>query len=196
MESPELARQVIDFMDEGVLPTVACRVIDDNGKLRWLVEVNGERAEYDRNPNSTWLQRLTARIVQMPPVHEQLEKSTDRYCAQAGRYLCRGIAVLPAGKRGPGRVLGQTHLDVMWAAPGFPRRSLAGKVPMKLLRVENLNAAVGSSQQTGRLEAAKMVVDGCARAVCQQRARGSSVEPETILAFIARRCAIENQPPE
>jgi hypothetical protein len=128
-------------MDDGVLPTVACRVIDHNGKLRWLAEVDGERAKYDRDPNSTWLQRLTARIVQMLPVHEQSEKSTDRGCARAGRYLRRGPAALPAGKSGTGRVRGQTLLDVMWAAPGFHRRSLAGNVPMKLLRVENLNEA-------------------------------------------------------
>jgi len=73
VESAELARQVIDYMDEGVAPRNAYHVIvDDDGDLRWVVQVDGERVDYDKDPNSTWWQRAAARVVQLLPVEEQL----------------------------------------------------------------------------------------------------------------------------
>jgi len=73
VESPELARQVIDYMDAGVSPDTAYRVIlDDNGRLRWIVELDGERIDYDKDPNSTWWQRFVASVVQILPLEEHL----------------------------------------------------------------------------------------------------------------------------
>jgi cardiolipin synthase C len=73
VESPELARQVIEYMDSGVSPQTAYHVVlDDDGRLRWIVEIDGERIDYDKDPNSTWWQRFVAGIVQILPIEEQL----------------------------------------------------------------------------------------------------------------------------
>jgi putative cardiolipin synthase len=73
VESPELAQQVIDYMDAGVSPENAYRVIvDDDGDLRWIVEIDGQRVDYDKDPMSTWWQRAVAKVVQWLPIEEQL----------------------------------------------------------------------------------------------------------------------------
>ena len=48
------------------------RVTVDDGRLRWIVEIDGKRISYDKDPDSSWWQRLVARIVQLLPVEEQL----------------------------------------------------------------------------------------------------------------------------
>ena len=73
VESPELARQVMDYMSEGVSPHNAYRVLlDDNGDLRWIIDSGAERLDYDTDPNSTWYQRWLARIIRVLPVEKQL----------------------------------------------------------------------------------------------------------------------------
>jgi putative cardiolipin synthase len=73
VESPELARQVIDYMDEGVSPHSAYRVIlDDDGDLRWIIEADGGRLDYDKDPMSRWWQRAVAKVIQLLPIEEQL----------------------------------------------------------------------------------------------------------------------------
>ena len=73
VESPEIARQVIDYMDEGVSPHNAYRVlVDDDRKLRWMIDVDGERISYAKDPNSTWFQRLIAAFIRLLPVEQQL----------------------------------------------------------------------------------------------------------------------------
>ncbi len=73
VESPELARQVIEYMAEGVEPENAFRVLlDDNEKLRWVIEKDGVRLDYDRDPNSSWYQRWMAGIIRALPVEKQL----------------------------------------------------------------------------------------------------------------------------
>ena len=73
VESPEIARQVIEYMDEGVSAVNAYRVlVDDSRKLRWLIDIQGERISYTKDPNSTWLQRLLAAFIRSLPVEHQL----------------------------------------------------------------------------------------------------------------------------
>ncbi|MEJ2526292.1 MAG: phospholipase D family protein [Desulfuromonadales bacterium] len=73
VESSEIARQVIDYMDEGVSADNAYRVIvDDSGKLRWVIDIQGERISHTKDPNSTWLQRLLATFIRLLPVEHQL----------------------------------------------------------------------------------------------------------------------------
>jgi putative cardiolipin synthase len=73
VESSEIARQVIDYMDEGVSADNAYRVIvDDSGKLRWVIDIQGERISHTKDPNSTWLQRLIASFIRLLPVEHQL----------------------------------------------------------------------------------------------------------------------------
>ena len=73
VESPELAQQVIEYMNAGVSPQNAYRVIvDDDGDLRWIVEVDGQRVDYEKDPMSSWWQRAIAKVVQWLPIEEQL----------------------------------------------------------------------------------------------------------------------------
>lgn len=73
VESPELARQVIDYMREGVAPENAFRVIlDDDGDLRWVIEKDGVRLDYETDPNSKWYQRWLAGFIRILPVEQQL----------------------------------------------------------------------------------------------------------------------------
>ena len=73
VESPELAAQVIDYMDEGVRPENSYRVLlDENGKLYWLTESGGREQRYDKDPHSTGMQRFVAGFIRMLPVEGQL----------------------------------------------------------------------------------------------------------------------------
>ena len=73
IESPELAAQVIAYMDEGVLPENAYRVLlDADGDLYWVTETDGKTERYDHDPNSTAWQRAKVRFIRMLPVMNQL----------------------------------------------------------------------------------------------------------------------------
>jgi putative cardiolipin synthase len=73
IESPELAAQVIAYMDEGVLPQYAYRVLlDGNSDLYWVTETDGKTERYDHDPNSTAWQRAKVRFIRMLPVMNQL----------------------------------------------------------------------------------------------------------------------------
>ena len=73
IESPELAAQVIAYMDEGVLPQSAYRVLlDADGDLYWVTETDGKTERYDHDPNSTAWQRAKVRFIRMLPVMDQL----------------------------------------------------------------------------------------------------------------------------
>jgi putative cardiolipin synthase len=73
VESPELARQVIEYMEEGVAPENAFRVLlDDNGDLRWVIEKDGVSLDYEKDPNSRWYERWLAGIIRLLPVEGQL----------------------------------------------------------------------------------------------------------------------------
>ena len=73
VESPELARQVIAYMDEGVLPYNAYRVtLDEGGDLVWTTQEDGMPVEYTKEPKTTFWQRFMSGFIQMLPVEEQL----------------------------------------------------------------------------------------------------------------------------
>ena len=73
IESPELAAQVISYMDEGVLPKNSYRVLlDADNHLYWVTETDGKAERYDHDPNSTLWQRIKSRIIQMLPVRDQI----------------------------------------------------------------------------------------------------------------------------
>ncbi len=73
LESPEIAAKVLDYMDEGIDPHNAYRVtLDDNGDLKWTIDLNGEIVEYDRDPKSSWWQRFLSWLIQILPVEHQL----------------------------------------------------------------------------------------------------------------------------
>jgi putative cardiolipin synthase len=73
VESAELASQVIDYMDEGVSPHNAYRVLmDGDDALRWVIEIAGARVEYDKDPRSSWHQRWLAGLIRSLPIEKQL----------------------------------------------------------------------------------------------------------------------------
>jgi putative cardiolipin synthase len=73
VESPELARQVVAYMDEGVLPENSYRVeLDDDGNLVWITEKDGQEVRYYNEPESTFWQRFVAGFVKMLGIEDQL----------------------------------------------------------------------------------------------------------------------------
>ena len=73
VESPALAAQVIEFMNEGVDPDVSFRLeLDKKGKLYWVAEDEGTPLRYDKDPMTTFLQRFTAGLIRLLPVDTQL----------------------------------------------------------------------------------------------------------------------------
>ncbi len=73
VESPELAAQVIAWMDEGVLPQNSYRVLlDEDGDLEWVTEYDGRQVRFDKDPESTAWQRFVAGFIGILPVEGQL----------------------------------------------------------------------------------------------------------------------------
>jgi putative cardiolipin synthase len=73
VESPELAQQVIEYMEEGVRPENAYRVLlDEDGELYWVTEVDGNEVRYTQEPESTFGQRFMSGFIMMLPVEHQL----------------------------------------------------------------------------------------------------------------------------
>jgi putative cardiolipin synthase len=73
VESPELAAQVIAYMDEGVNPENSYRVLlDEDGKLYWITESDGKELRFDKDPKSTAMQRSIAGFIRILPVEDQL----------------------------------------------------------------------------------------------------------------------------
>ena len=73
IDSPEIAAQVGELMDEGVAPGSAFHVtLDKNDNLVWSAEKNGEKVEYDTDPETNLLYRIIVGIIGMLPIEDQL----------------------------------------------------------------------------------------------------------------------------
>ena len=73
IDSPEIAGQVGELMDEGVAPGSAYHVtLDKNDNLVWSAEKNGEKVEYDTDPETNLLYRIIVGIIGMLPIEDQL----------------------------------------------------------------------------------------------------------------------------
>jgi len=73
VESPVLAAQVIDYLNEGASPEVSYRVqLDKNGELYWTASDDGKPLRYDVDPLTTPEQRAKARFWSVLPIIEQL----------------------------------------------------------------------------------------------------------------------------
>ena len=73
VQSPTLAEQVIDYMNEGVDPEVSFRVqLDNHGDLFWVASDEGKPLRYDTEPVTTFMQRFKAGFIRMLPVESQL----------------------------------------------------------------------------------------------------------------------------
>ena len=73
VESPELAAQVIDYMDEGVRPENSYRVmLDEDGHLVWVTEVNGMAVRFYQDPETGFWDRFMSGFIELLPVEHQL----------------------------------------------------------------------------------------------------------------------------
>ena len=73
IDSPEIASQAAKIMDEGVSPGSAYHVTrDNNDRLVWTAENNGEKVQYDTDPGTNIWERLLFDLVGMLPIEDQL----------------------------------------------------------------------------------------------------------------------------
>jgi len=73
VESPKLAGQVVEYMDEGVKPQNSYHVLlDENGDLVWVTEIDGKEVRYSTDPESSFWQRFKAGLIRILPVQGQL----------------------------------------------------------------------------------------------------------------------------
>ena len=73
VESPELAGQVAAYMHEGVQPQNSYRVLlDEDGELVWVTEVDGQEARYHNEPETSFGQRFMSGFIMLLPVESQL----------------------------------------------------------------------------------------------------------------------------
>ena len=73
VESPELAEQVIAYMDEGVLPENSYRVkLDENDELVWITENVEQEVRFHRDPETSFGQRFMSGFIMLLPVEDQL----------------------------------------------------------------------------------------------------------------------------
>jgi putative cardiolipin synthase len=72
VESPQLAEQVIAFMDEGIQPENSYRVVlDRDGNLSWITQTDGQEVRYDSEPETTFGQRFMASFIMLLPIEDQ-----------------------------------------------------------------------------------------------------------------------------
>ena len=73
VEGPELAEQVLAYMDEGVKPENSYQVkMDADGDLYWETVIDGNTVRYDEEPESTFGQRFQSKLIELLPVESQL----------------------------------------------------------------------------------------------------------------------------
>jgi hypothetical protein len=73
VESHQLAKELIDYMDADILPCNSYRVmLDAQGRLEWITEIDGKQVTYHRDPESGLWSRFLVRLMQMLPIEDQL----------------------------------------------------------------------------------------------------------------------------
>jgi len=73
IDSPEIASQVAKIMDEGVSPGSAYRVtLDNDDRLMWTAENNGEKVQYDKDPETNVWNRLLFDFIGILPIEHLL----------------------------------------------------------------------------------------------------------------------------
>lgn len=73
VDSEAFARTVLADMEQEFEPGNAYRVIlDDRGRIRWVLDEDGKRVVYDREPQAGWGRRTLARILSWVPIENEL----------------------------------------------------------------------------------------------------------------------------
>ncbi len=73
VESPELAAQLLAYMDEGILPENSYHLmLNEDDDLVWITEDDGVAVYFDKDPLSTFWQRFMSGFIGILPVESQL----------------------------------------------------------------------------------------------------------------------------
>ena len=73
INSPEIASQVAKIMDEGVSPDSAYQVtLDNDDRLVWTAENNGEKVQHDKDPETNIWDRLLFDFIAILPIEHLL----------------------------------------------------------------------------------------------------------------------------
>ena len=78
IDSPELAEKVITYMDVGIRPSDSYRLElekddeDDNGRLVWVSEQDGQQIREYSNPKSGFWRPVTAWFISLLPIEDQM----------------------------------------------------------------------------------------------------------------------------
>jgi putative cardiolipin synthase len=74
ISSPELALQVIEFMEEGTQPENSYKVKLDKGtrKLSWITRDGEDQKVYHHDPATSWWRRFKSGFVRILPIEGQL----------------------------------------------------------------------------------------------------------------------------
>jgi putative cardiolipin synthase len=73
IDSPEIARQVGAFMDDGIDPGSAFRVtMDKNDDLVWVASTDGKDVAFDADPDTSLWHRLVIDFIGLLPIEDQL----------------------------------------------------------------------------------------------------------------------------
>jgi putative cardiolipin synthase len=74
INSPELGAQVLEYMNEGVLPENSYRVMleDDTDRLVWITENDGEEVRYYSEPEVSLWRRFSTWMIGLLPIEKHL----------------------------------------------------------------------------------------------------------------------------
>jgi phosphatidylserine/phosphatidylglycerophosphate/cardiolipin synthase-like enzyme len=73
IDSPEISSQAARIMDEGISPGSAYHVtLDSNDRLVWTAEHNGQKVQYDKDPETNMWARLLFSFIGLLPIEDQL----------------------------------------------------------------------------------------------------------------------------
>jgi cardiolipin synthase C len=73
IDSPEVGRQMAQFVEEGMAPGSAYRLtLDPDGDLIWSAETEGKQAKFDTDPNIGLWSRLMIGVIGILPLEEYL----------------------------------------------------------------------------------------------------------------------------
>ena len=73
VESPELTAQLLAYMIEGIPPENSHQlVLDEDGDLQWITQIDGGEVRFDTDPLSSFGQRIMSSFIGILPVESQL----------------------------------------------------------------------------------------------------------------------------
>ena len=73
VQSPKLAADLVDYVDDGVLPENSYRVrLEENGELVWVTEIDGQPISLREEPGTSFARRFMVWLINALPVEQLL----------------------------------------------------------------------------------------------------------------------------